>query len=360
MRAASPGGRGLWPFVLMMTVALVAADFLRQPLRGPETGVAAPPASELVLWVPGVSAGSAAERLAAVAAGRLDRPWRPVRSQLVHGGSTSAVTTLLGRRGGSTPPLLLVDAGTIADVERDRRSSALPAISAEAERATRLLSRAVPIAVLAEDPLVVATTSRSEIHSPQQLFTTMRRDPGGAVFGLAPDAWSRTALAALVHSVGVNGDVRYRVLPTADAAVIARAGDLADVVIAPRSELHRLPLARGLRLLAQSDTPTPPAPADAAVPRLNDLLGADAAVGRAQRWIAVVAPPGTSGRVRRSLTRQLTRMTATTRWVKTLRRLALAPPPREPPARYLAQAGTQQQQLATDAGHVTQRAPRRR
>ncbi|MDO8209333.1 hypothetical protein [Conexibacter sp. CPCC 206217] len=386
MRATSLGGRGLWPLVLTMTVALVAADFLRQPLHGPENGVAAPPASALVLWVPGVNAGSSAERLAGAAAERLDRPWRPVRSQLVHGGSTSAVTTLLARRGGSTPPLLLVDAGTVADIERDRRGSALPTIAAEGERAARLLRHAVPVALLAEDPLVVATSGRSSIHSPEELFTTMRRDPGGAVFGLAPDAWSRTALAALVHSVGVDGDVRYRVLPTADAAVIARAGDLADVVIAPRSELHRLPLARGLRLLAQSDSlqtasgsatpagasaraagpigtagPTGAAgPTGPPVARLGDLLGDGAAVAHAQRWIAIVAPPGTNARTRRALTRQLTRITATVSWQATLRRLALSPAPRATPARYLALARSEQDKIAVDAGHVAQRAARRR
>lgn len=370
MRAGSTrGGRGLWPLVLLMTVALVAADFLRQPLHGPEPGVAAPPAHELVLWVSSVDADTSAERLARAVAERLDRPWRPATTRRVRGGgSATAVTTLLGRRAGGDPPLLLVDAGTVADLERDRRGSPLPAIAEEAEHAARLLRAAVPIAVLAEDPLVVAATRGSAISSPQQLFAAMRRDPGAAVFGLAQDSWSRTALAALVHAVGVNGDVRYRLLPTADAAVVERAGDLADVVVAPRSELHALPFAGRLRLLASSDAAADGgtggtgdrAGATAPVPRLGDLLPRDAAVAGAQRWVALVAPPGTNAHVRRSLTRQLQRMTASGGWRRTLRRLAFAPPRRLAPAPYLRAARARQDALSAAAGHVAQRATRRR
>lgn len=243
-RSVPAAGRGLWPLVLTMTVALVVADFLRPPLHGPPDGVAAPRAGTVVVWVPGIEAGGPGQRLAATLAGRLDRPWRPARSRLVRGGSAAAVTTVLGRRPGGTPPLLLVDARTVADVERDAAGSALPAIAQEARAARRLLARAEPIAVLADDPLVVAATAEAgpPARSATGLVTAMRRDPGAAVFGIAPDAWSRTALAAFVHAAGVRGDVRYRVLPTADAAVLARAGDLADVVLAPRSALHRLPL----------------------------------------------------------------------------------------------------------------------
>lgn len=332
MRAGSTaGGRGLWPLVLLMTVALVAADFLRQPLHGPEPGVAAPPGHELVLWVSSVDAETGGERLARAAAERLDRPWRPVTLRRVRGGgSATAVTTLLGRRPGGTPPLLLVDAGTVADVERDRRGSPLPVIADDAQRAATLLRDAVPIAILAEDPLVVAATGDDGLATPAQLFAAMRRDPGAAVFGLAQDSWSKTALAALVHAVGVNGDVRYRLLPTADAAVVERAGDLADVIVAPRSELHALPLSGRLRLLASSGAgrSAPAAGSGRAsrpLARLGDLLPHGSAVAHAQRWVALVAPPGTNARVRRSLTRQLQRMAASDGWQRTLRQLAFAP-----------------------------------
>lgn len=374
-RSVPAAGRGLWPLVLTMTVALVVADFLRPPLHGPPDGVAAPRAGTVVVWVPGIEAGGPGQRLAATLAGRLDRPWRPARSRLVRGGSAAAVTTVLGRRPGGTPPLLLVDARTVADVERDAAGSALPAIAQEARAARRLLARAEPIAVLADDPLVVAATAEAgpPARSATGLVTAMRRDPGAAVFGIAPDAWSRTALAAFVHAAGVRGDVRYRVLPTADAAVLARAGDLADVVLAPRSALHRLPLARGLRPLAQSGAsaaaagrprtargPGPALPAQpAAAPTLASLLGRGAAVAGAQRWIALVAPPGTSARARRALRRQVARAAAGPRWRAALERLSLTPPPAGPPAVVLARERAAQTALARAAGHVAQRPPAR-
>ncbi len=176
MSRQSGGGRGLWPAVLMMTVAFVAADFLRQPLDGPDPGVAAAPGRALVVWVPSVAAETPGEQLAQAAARRLDRPWRPVTARRVHGGgSATAITTLLAHPSGSRPPLLLVDAGTVADLERDRRGGPLPAIAEEAARAERLLRESVPIAVLAEDPLVVAATADAAMQSPQQLIAAMRR-----------------------------------------------------------------------------------------------------------------------------------------------------------------------------------------
>ncbi len=53
-------------------------------------------------------------------------------------------------------------------------------------------------------------------------------------------------------------------------------------------------------------------------------------------------------------------MTASSGWRETLRRLSFAPPPAQPPARYLAEARRRQTALQTAAAHVAQRAGGRR
>jgi hypothetical protein len=346
--------------ILTATVAFVVFDFVRHPLPGPETGVAAPPEHQLVLWVAGVDTGSAPESVATAAAARLSHPWRPARSEVVRGGSAAVVAALLGRHRANGTDLLVVHAGTLADIERDSHDTALPTIAAEARRAARLLRASVPIGLLADDALVVAVADDSGIDSGNALVDALRDDPGGPIFGVTPDPWSKTALAALVHAARVNGDVRYRVVPTADAGVVARAGDISDLLVAPRSELHSLPFAHRLRIVAESDVGDLAADRAVHVARLGDLLGHDAAIAGAHRWIALVAPPGTNVKTARSLAKQVRRMTANGGWERELASLSLAPPADADPGAYLAAQEREEQALATAASHVGQRRSARR
>jgi tripartite-type tricarboxylate transporter receptor subunit TctC len=193
------------------------------------------------------------------------------------------------------------------------------------------------------------------------MLASLRSAPGRLVFGVGADAWSKTALAALVDAVHPPGRVPFRVLPTAGAAAISTSGDTADVVVAPRGELRARSVTARLRVLAHGDVAGSGGAggADAArlaggsaSPRLADLLASDAPVVHAHRWIALFAPPGTSAPQRRELAARVRAMVRGRGWRTTLRRLALERPPDVAAGPYLARAARDARALAAAARRV--------
>jgi len=354
MRSSSLAARA-WPIVLIAALLLVAADFVRHPFDGVPQGVAAAPPRELTLWVPGTDAGTAPEAVARAAAHAMNRRHDPVTAADLRGGSATAIDALFDTQRGFGGGLLVVNAGTLSDLARDRTDETLPGAAREAARAQRLLAESRPVAILADDTLVLVSDRRSGIRSAAQVLGALHADPGRYTFGVGSDAWSKTALAALVESVHAPGRVRYDVEPTAADAAIATSGTEPNVVLAPRAELRSEAVAGQLRVLAQSDVgPQLHEPDGTPVPRLGDLLGEDSPVARAHRWIALFAPPTTSAAEVRRLAARVKKMAATPGWRRALKRLALTPPADIPASRYLAEARETESTLETTAQRVPQ------
>ncbi len=357
MRSDRSFNRGAWLLLLLATVAFVATDFVRHPFEGVQPGIAAAPSHGLTLWIPGTDADSAPASVTAAAARALNRRGAPVSSHVVPGGSASAIVALLDADRGFDNALLAVNTGTLADLERDEHGPALPGTPEQAARAATLLREAKPVALLADDTLVLVTDSQSHVHSLGQVITSLRRNPGHLVFGIGIDAWSRTALGAFVDAVHAPGHVPYRVLPSGSAAAISTGGDSADVVVAPRAELRSSAVLRRLRILAQSDAGPALRDGSGAVPRLGDVLGREAPISDAHRWIALVAPPSTTAAEVRALAARIRTMTEQPSWHATLRTLGLGEPPHVAVGPFIARAERGDRALARAASHVAQAAP---
>jgi len=368
--------------VLLLACAMVATDFVRHPFAGAPPGSAAG-ARELTLWTAGTDAGAPPGQLARAAARALDAPGERTRTQAVDGGVAAAVTGLLDDAAGEGADLLVVHAGTFADLERERRDIGLPDVAARAERAERLLLRARPVALLAADPLLLAAPRRSPLPSAEAFAAALRDDADALVIGVDAGPWSRNALAATIGAVGARGRVRYRVLPSDDQAAFLDGGAV-DAVVGPASMLRRGGLASRLRPLASSTGGPLPAggrpsgrdvrdgdgrggaaargggraTSPAGLPSLAEVAGARGRLAGLDRWVAVVAAPSL-GRARAdALTRRLRALTATARWRRTVARLGLGAPP-QVDAGLLVEARRSARELTLLADRLDRGAPGR-
>jgi hypothetical protein len=329
--------------VLVLAVAMVASDFVRHPFAGAPIGDAASSSRELTVWTAGTDAGRTPARVARLLAQRLDATGARASAETVAGGASTALLALLGPDA-PDGALVVVHAGTFADLAVQRGDVGIPGAPAEAERALRLLDAATPIALLADDTLLVAADRRGAVATPAALLASLRRAPRRVVFGIGADAWSKNALATLVESAGAAGRVPYRVLPTAGDAGIALSGEEIDVVLAPASELRGGALRRRLLPLLQSDrgprlagdggvhAPRRPgvriAAGSAAPPAtFGALLGGSTPLRGAHRWIAIVAPPSLPGAARAAAVARVRAVTAAPAWRRLLRRQGLDPNP---------------------------------
>jgi hypothetical protein len=328
--------------VLLLACAMVVTDFVRHPFAGAPPGSAATERRDLTLWTAGTDAGSTPGQLARAAARALDRPGERVFVRAVDGGVASAVAGLLDDETGAGDDLLVVHAGTFADLEQERRTAGVPDLARRAARAERLLLRARPVALLADDALLVAATRRSHLRSAGQLAAALRSDTDALVLGVEGDVWSRNALAALVDASGAHGPVRYRVLPAENQAAFLDRGAV-DAVVGPASMLRRGGLGSRLVPLARSG--------GGALPTLGALVGAGARPVALSRWVAVVAAPAL-GEARAALAaRRLRRLTASHRWRRTVAGLGLGAPPRDRGG-LLADAHRDAQRLTVLAGRL--------
>jgi hypothetical protein len=344
--------------VLLLACAMVATDFVRHPFAGAPPGSAAGGGQELTLWTAGTDAGAPPGQLARAAARTLDRPAARVRVRAVDGGVAAAVTGLLDEAAGEGADLLVVHAGTFADLERERRLAGLPDVAARAVRAERLLLRARPVALLATDPLLLAAVRRggatppqgarrspgvtppgatppqsatpptgavrrsgAQLASAEAFAATLRHDADALVIGVDGGPWARNALAAVIDAVGARGRVRYRVLPADDQAAFLGRGAV-DAVVGPASMLRRGGVARQLQPLATSA-------GGASLPSLAAIAGGSGRVAGLDRWVAVVAAPALAGARADAVSRPLRRLTASARWRRTIARLGLGAPPRD-------------------------------
>ncbi len=290
--------------VLVLACAMVTTDFVRHPFTGTPPGNAAVDQRPLTLWTSGTDSAASAGQLARAAAQALDAPNAPAGVRKADGGVSAAVLALLDGDLGGDDDLLVVDGGTFADLERERRDVGLPDVARQARRAEQLLLAARPVALLAHDPLTVAATRRSRLGAADELIARLRSDAGSLVLGVTADPWSINALAAFVADADAHGPVRYRILPADNPAGLLDRGGV-GAVVAPASELRRQGLARLLRPLARGGRG----------PRLD-------------RWVAVVAPPQLRGERRARVTRRLRRLAASPRWGAALARRGFGRPAR--------------------------------
>ncbi|MDO8188670.1 hypothetical protein Q5424_17230 [Conexibacter sp. JD483] len=305
--------------VLVLACAMVVTDFVRHPFTGTPPGRAASAQRALTLWTSGTDSSSGAGQLARAAARALDEPTAPAGVRKVDGGVSAAVLALLDDDIGGDDDLLVVDGGTFADLERERRDVGISDVARQAARAERLLLAAQPVALLARDTLAVAAPARSQLDSAEELLARLRTDAGSLVLGVSPDPWSVDALAAFVDDADAHGPVRYRVLPADNAAGLVDHGGI-DAVVAPASELRRKGLSRVLRPLARSDGGPRATTADGApLPLLRDLLGHGSAASL-DRWVAVVAPQALRGERRTRVDQRLRRMVRRPQWAEALAR----------------------------------------
>jgi tripartite-type tricarboxylate transporter receptor subunit TctC len=346
--------------VLLLACAMVVTDFVRHPFEGAPPGSAATERRDVTLWVAGTDAGATPGQLAHAAARALDAPDARVRVRSVDGGVAAAVDGLLDDDTGADDDLLVVHAGTFADLQREQHDLGLPDLAALASQAERLLLRARPVTLLADDPLLVAATRRSRLGSLDALLGALRGGAGGVVLGVEGDPWSRNALAALIEAAGARGRVRYRLLPAENQAAFLARGAV-DAVVTPASAMHRPAVAAQLRPLTQSDRGPRLAPAggDGPLPPLGALLGATApapapaaaAATTLSRWVAVVAAPSLAPARARALTRRLGALTRTARWRRSVARLGLGAPPR-PRADLLASTQRESRRLTALADRL--------
>lgn len=235
---------------MLVLLAHAVSDLLHHPFLG-DTGDAAIVDAHLTLWVPGTETGGPSEAVARQAAASLQLTGRPATVKVVRqGGAAGAVSGFLGAEGRARPSdLLVVSSATVADLARGRSDAVFGGAATAAGDAQQLLRRARPVAILAEDEIQLAVRPRSRVRSGTELVRELQRSPRAHLVAIEGDAWTKAQLGRLVQRAGVPGRVPYRAYPSgADAALGLAAGE-ADVVLAPRSELHDELAAGHLRAL---------------------------------------------------------------------------------------------------------------
>jgi hypothetical protein len=287
--------RALWPALLLAVLAYVVLDFAQHRFLGAASEAAVAPEAHLTLWLAQTDASGEVGVAIRETAGSLLLYGRPATVRLLPGGSSRAVTDFLGR---SRPAgqLLAVSSDTLADLARERIGGLLGDDPARAAYAQRLLTRAIPVRVISDDPLTIAVRPSSPIHSVAELLAHVRRSVQTHVFAITDDTWAADSLAALVQRAGVDSVVPYRVFPSAQDASLALAAGAADVVLAPRSAILSDVQAHRLRALSWPRSAGPP-------PRT---------------WIELLAAPGTPTAHVRTLRRQLDMLAHNDAWRRLL------------------------------------------
>jgi hypothetical protein len=286
VRDASSGSR-IWPVVLAAALAFVAADFARYPFIGAGEGRAAAPARDLTVFLPVGDARSPFAADARVLAGALGERGHSARAARGEAGAARTVLEFAERGEVDGGRLLLFSSSSLAEILRGVHQPASGDESAEALAALDALSRLQPVAGVSADRTVVAVSAGSGRATFASVAVRMRSDPRSRVAGIGADAASKAALAGMVSSLGVDGEVPYRVYPSgADATLALASGDV-DLVVAPRSETLAERRRGEVRLL---EAPLAPA------------------------WSVLLAPPSIDSAVRRVLAHRVDRALTRPAW----------------------------------------------
>jgi tripartite-type tricarboxylate transporter receptor subunit TctC len=291
MKRESRLGRALWLVLLVLLGGYVVADFVRSPFSAPRGAAATRPAA-ITVWVPaGGSGDESAAVLGAAAAGlELDGHRTVVKS--IPGGSAQALISFLSRHSPGRGQVVAISSTTLADLAHDRRETLVPGAAEEAALARALLRRAKPVGMLASEPLELAVERASPIRDGSELLATLAAAPEELLFGIDDDTFSRDQLAAFVEGAGVDGEVHFSVLQTADEADRAIATGAAETVLVGRSAL------RDGRLRALGwPLPTP----------------------RPHAWVGLVARPSVSAAELRDLRTWVTKLQTDRHWRSHLR-----------------------------------------
>lgn len=295
-------GRVLWVLVLTIAVVVVVLSFARQPLFGSD-GDASTFGQPLTLWIAGSDAGERVSSVAEQAASCWDLQGRTATVGVLPGNSSEAVANFLEHGRHRTNELLLITSTTLGDIARDRADALLPEEGREAaQRASRLLGGAEPVAVLASDPIALAVRASSPIRTTEQLLTLMRQAPAKPLFDVASNTWLQGNLASLVDSAGLHGEVPYAVFDTSKEALESLRTGEAQVALAPRSTIQEAVSSRKLREL--------PWPAAGPAPRA---------------WLAVLAPSGLNTKQLTKLRTQAQGLCAGAVWTRLLSEDGLSP-----------------------------------
>lgn len=303
MQRESTLGRVLWITVLVVLGGYVVSDFVRSPFLAPSGSAAVRPA-ELTLWVPGGDAGHETELVAREAAAGLFFEGHSVAVKSLSGGSSQVVARFLSHpRADGGDNLLVLSSATLADLARDRRDRLIPGAAEHAALAQQLLGRAVPLGILASEPLALAVASNSRIEDSTELLAAMRSRPGQRLFGIADDTWSRVQLAALVERAGVNGHIRFSVFQSGGEAAQALTTVGANTALATRGSLQE----------------------DARGGRLRELAWPFDGGHAPRAWTAVIGRPGLSRIDTARLREWIAALTANRRWKQLQRRAGRRP-----------------------------------
>jgi tripartite-type tricarboxylate transporter receptor subunit TctC len=237
MRRESRLGRALWLVVLVLLGGYVVADFVRSPFSAPRGAAAVRPAA-VTIWVPAGGAGDESGAVLNQAAAGLEVAGHRTVVRSIPGGSAQALISFLSRHRPGRGQVLAISSTTLADLAHDRRETLVPGAAEEAALARALLRRAKPVGMLAGEPLELAVERGSAIHDGPELLATLAAAPEEMLFGIDDDTFSRDQLAAFVEGAGVDGEVHFSVMQTADEADRAIATGAAETVLVGRSALR--------------------------------------------------------------------------------------------------------------------------
>ena len=237
MKRESRLGRALWLVLLVLLGGYVVADFVRSPFSAPRGSAAVRPAA-VTIWVPAGGGGDESGPVLGQAAAGLELGGHRAVVRSIPGGSTQALISFLSRQRPGRGQLLAISSTTLADLAHDRRETLVPGAAEEAALARALLRRSKPIGMLASNPLELAVERGSPIHDGSELVATLAAAPEELLFGIDDDTFSRDQLAAFVEGAGVDGEVHFSVLQSADEADRAIAMGAAETVLVGRPALQ--------------------------------------------------------------------------------------------------------------------------
>lgn len=300
MQPESRLDRSLWTIVLLVVVGLVLANFVQRPLFGGD-GEASGFEHPLTLWVTGGEADSQTRSVARQVAACWQLGGRPVSVGVLPGSSTAAVADFLRRARHTPENLLLVTSTTLADVARDERAAPGSETRERAQQTARLLAQAPPVSLLGSDPLTLAVSSSTDIHTTERLLALMRERPAEPFIGIAEDSWLQSNLAKLAQIAGVQGRLPFDAYRSSRLALASLSAGETGVVLTQRSSLTRVVSEGRVRTLPWPGV-TPP-----------------------HGWDALLAPRGLNATQITTLRRQAGALCPDGTWQRLLRTDGIAP-----------------------------------
>lgn len=227
-------GHGLWAAVLLAAIAAVVVNFVSAPTSNGSLGAFA---RHLTLWVANAQADPQAEDVAQTLAGYWTLGSRASTVGLLPGSTAAAVTRFVDASGAeASENLLVLTSTTLSDITPPHGRGLVA-------------THAPVVALLASDPLELAVSRTSPIHTVAEMRTALQVAPTRKLFGVASDPWLTGNLAVLVTDLGLRKRLLYKSFPTSASAIAGLQRGYDDMVLAPRDSLQSAVHKRLVRLL---------------------------------------------------------------------------------------------------------------